>query len=190
MSASTTTERGDLHSRLPDPNSFFPGLGAQRALGDARAAREKAEADRDAAVRRAREDAAIGRTRAEAAEQVAAAEADRDQARADAARAGESARLSQQEAARAQAEAEAARAETQRVVPGQAGVLLPLDAAPKPSNSPACAPARNARHSAGVNPGTGPDGSLLCRTPTLPSGRSATSMQAPLVSTKPHGRRP
>jgi hypothetical protein len=33
-----------------------------------------------------------------------------------------------------------------------------------------------------VNPSTGPDGSLLCRRPTLPSGRSATSTQAFLTA--------
>ena len=79
---------------------------AQVRVGQAEAARAAAEADRDAAIEKAR---------AEASQQVRAAEADRDQALAQAAQADQATRLAQQVAARAQAAEQAARAETGRV---------------------------------------------------------------------------
>src|SRR5579862_9890305 len=51
---------------------------------------------------------------------------------------------------------------------------------PKLSNSPLWAPPIKASHSSGVKRRTGPRGSRLFRTPTPPSGRSATSTQLPL----------
>jgi len=55
------------------------------------------------------------------------------------------------------------------------------DKLPNLSNSPFRTPPMKARHSPGVNRRTSPCGSLLSRTPTCPSGRSATSTQLPLA---------
>ena len=51
----------------------------------------------------------------------------------------------------------------------------------KLSNSPFCAPCRNARHSSGRICSTGPSASLLLRNPTLPFDRSVTSTQFPFA---------
>jgi len=52
---------------------------------------------------------------------------------------------------------------------------------PKLSNSRFRTPPRNALHSSGVKRRTRPSGSRLLRTPTPPSGKSATSTQLPLA---------
>jgi hypothetical protein len=72
------------------------------------------QAHRAAAAAEADRDAAIHRARAEADRRVAAAEADRDQARQLADGAAGQARQAQQEAARAQAAGQAAQVETER----------------------------------------------------------------------------